>query len=100
MQKAAFEKSLLACELIALHEEVTPESKYLKGFFVCQAEKADTVYGEHERFQRGINVADIGSCLDKPCLQCRGMGDFQERVDIVEVDLPKFEDLRLLRMEM
>lgn len=53
----------------------------------------DAVDAEHERLQGRINVADIGSGRKDARLKRDAVGDFEERINILKINLPQFEDM-------
>lgn len=46
------------------------------------------VDGEHQSLEGPRNLGRVGAGADNVGLQGRGVGDFEERVDIADVDLP------------
>ena len=44
-------------------------------------------------------MGDITGSVNQLCLQSRSVCDFEQRIDVVKVDLPESEYLNVLRVE-
>lgn len=53
-----------------------------------QALNGDAVDAEHQSLHTWVDVSEITYCFNKTPLERGGVSDFQERVDIVQVNLP------------
>jgi hypothetical protein len=78
---------------------VSGQPKQGIAFVVYETQNSDAIYAEHECLHGWTDVCDITSGVDDECLQCRGMRDFEKRVDVIQVNLPESEDLNLTWMQ-
>jgi hypothetical protein len=62
------------------------------GFFV-DAEYGHRVYAEHERFHSWVDISDVANGFDYASLYGRSVYNSEQRIDIVQKQLPKTEDL-------
>jgi hypothetical protein len=53
-----------------------------------QTLNGDAVDAEHQSLHTWADASEITYCFNKTCLERGDVGDFQERVDIVQVNLP------------
>jgi len=64
-----------------------------------QTRDGDTIYTEHERLHGWRDAADVGRGFDDPSLQCNAVGDFEQRIYVLQVYLPESEDLNWIGVE-
>ena len=66
---------------------------------VRQAQHRGAVDAKEKCLERRLEGREVGKGVDDAGLQGRGVGDLQEGVDVVEVELPEAEDLGLLGVQ-
>lgn len=77
--------------------EIAPgRSKERTTLLVGKAQHGDTIYAEDKGFQRRTDAFEIADGIDDACLQGRHVGNLEQWVDVLEVNLPEPEDVDLL----
>ena len=98
-QESRLKQCLLAPELESSQQVILRSCKDRPTLFFRQADDRDAVDGEHKRSEGGVDVRQSANGVNDARLECWGMRDFEERVDIVEINLPELEDLGRWRMQ-
>lgn len=67
-------------------------------FVLGDTQHGDTVDAEYKSFQRGTGVGHVACGVDDAWLESGCVRDLEQRVDVLQIDLPKFEYLYLFRV--
>lgn len=67
-------------------------------FVLGDAQDRDTVDAEYKSFQRGTGVGHVAGGVNDAWLESGCVCDLEQRVDVLQIDLPKFEYLYLCRV--
>lgn len=85
--------------MITCLEIATGRSKERKTLLVGEAQNRDTINAENKGLQGRTDAFQIADGNDDAWLQGRCVGDLEQRVDVLEVNLPEPEDLHLFRVQ-
>lgn len=82
--------------MITCHEVAPGRSKERPTLLVGEAQNGDTIYAEDKCFEGRTDAFQIADGIDDAYLQGRGVGNLEQWVDVLEVNLPESEDVDLL----
>ncbi len=66
---------------------------------MAKAKDCNAINAEHQCFQGRADIGNISSSINDTCLKCWCMYDFEQRVYVLEVDLPELEYMSLIWMQ-
>jgi hypothetical protein len=90
---------LLTAELIPRQKTLPWRTKHGTAFVLAETQNGHAIDTEHERSQGGLDAGQVAGGVYDACLQGGSVGDFEQRIDVVEIDLPEPEDLDLFRVQ-
>lgn len=67
-------------------------AKHGTAFALDETQNGHAIDTEHERRQGGLDACHVAGSVYDASLQGGSVGDFEQRIDVVEVDLPEPED--------
>lgn len=74
-------------------------TKHGTAFVLAETQNGHAIDTEHERRQGGLDAGHVAGGVYDACLQGGSVCDFEQRIDVVDIDLPEPEDLDLFRVQ-
>ena len=90
---------MLTAEPIPRQKTVPWRTKHGMTFVLAETQNRHAIDTEHERRQGGLDAGHVASGVYDACLQGGSVCDFEQRIDVVNIDLPEPEDLDLFRVQ-
>lgn len=94
-QNLTIQEGLLTCEMITCLQIPPGRSKERMTLLSGEAQQGDTIYAEDKGRQGRTDAFQIADSIDDAWLQGRCVGNLEQWVDVLEVNLPEPEDLDL-----
>lgn len=90
---------MLTAELISRQKSFPWRTKHSETLVLAEAQNGHAINADHERCQGGLDAGHVRGGVYDACLQGGSVSDFEQRIDVVNIDLPKPEDLYLCRVQ-
>lgn len=90
---------MLTARLIPREKTFPWRTKHGTAFVLAETQNGHAIDTEHERRQGGLDGGHVAGGVYDACLQGGSVCNFEQRIDIVDIDLPEPENLDLFRMQ-
>ena len=90
---------MLTAELIPSQKTFPWRTQHVTAFVLAETQNGDAIDTKHERRQGGLDAGYVADGVYDAYLQGGSVCDFEQRIDVVDIDLPEPKDLDLFRVQ-